>query len=266
MTDTKTVSTYSAFDLLHGTVPVGTTWKRRDFTEVFAREGGHLDRPSDEEMDLLIQFLESVGIDPTLAEFFEPLDVMDSLNSTMTDVDVLGREMDDIFHVDPALYVDQIVVLDGPDADPVPGQAYTATVGVTTLGLTLRGEQDATEACVLCGKETFMDASEVIHHADVENPDGIDYDADADHVAINEPPLVVGARVILGGFVPSGKGYLNGLTGHVESLNRISAKVLLDEASTAVLREKGARHYVVDPGDANFPVRVSRTRCTVRAS
>lgn len=37
--------------------------------------------------------------------------------------------------------------------------------------------------CVECGEEVWLDDHEVAYHTG-DGPDGIDYDADADHVAI----------------------------------------------------------------------------------
>ena len=41
---------------------------------------------------------------------------------------------------------------------------------------------DGNPICHVCGKEFFLDAGECSHHVSDEHPDGIDYDADADHV------------------------------------------------------------------------------------
>jgi len=48
-----------------------------------------------------------------------------------------------------------------------------ATPGSTTLD------------CDECGQEMFVDDDGVSHHVSDEHPDGIDYDADADHVPYN---------------------------------------------------------------------------------
>ena len=39
--------------------------------------------------------------------------------------------------------------------------------------------------CVECGQEMWIDGNGVSYH-DGDGPDGVDYDADADHVAVSD--------------------------------------------------------------------------------
>lgn len=47
-------------------------------------------------------------------------------------------------------------------------------------------DADEDSACRVCGRPCFVAASGVSHHASEETTDGIDYDLDADHVAVPE--------------------------------------------------------------------------------
>jgi hypothetical protein len=58
-----------------------------------------------------------------------------------------------------------------------------ATAKVTTGAWTVPQENGAAQLCDQCGQPFSTDSARVTFHADPSKPDGIDHDADADHVA-----------------------------------------------------------------------------------
>ena len=47
--------------------------------------------------------------------------------------------------------------------------------------------RDDEQVCRECGEPCFVTDTGVAHHSSDETPDGIDYDADAHHVAVPDP-------------------------------------------------------------------------------
>ena len=104
---------------------------------------------------------------------------------------------------DPAEQGKQVVVIDydAEGADPkevekVPqgkGETASAVISKQEVGVLfkpvakylkakLKAKASTATICTQCGKPFFVERNGVSHHASEDGPDGIDHDADADHV------------------------------------------------------------------------------------